>query len=49
VPMHTINLAGYQFSGSAGGANRHVHAGLTDASFKLIQLLEAGRNAAWPF
>jgi hypothetical protein len=49
VPLHTINLAGYQFSGTAGGPNRHIHAGLTDASFKLIQLLEAGRNATWPW
>jgi TROVE domain-containing protein/VWA domain-containing protein len=49
VPLHTVNLSGYQFSGTAGGPNRHVHSGLTDASFKLIQLLEAGRDANYPF
>lgn len=49
VPLHTINLAGYEFSGTAGGPNRHVYGGLTDASFKTLQLVESGREGVWPF
>ncbi len=47
VPIHVINLAGYKFSAMAGGPNRHEHAGLTDGSFKLISLLEAGKSQDW--
>lgn len=47
VPVHTINLSGYKFSAMAGGPNRHEHAGLTDGSFKLISLLEAGKSQDW--
>ncbi|GAA5007027.1 TROVE domain-containing protein [Kitasatospora paranensis] len=50
VPVYTWNLAGYR-AGQApsGGAHRHTFGGLTDAAFRLIPLLEAGRNAAWPW
>ena len=48
--MYTWNLAGYQLGHAPSGfANRHTFGGLTDAAFKMIPLLEAGRNAAWPF
>ncbi len=46
----TFNLGGYQQATFAtGSANRHEFGGLTDATFKAIPLLEAGRNADWPF
>jgi hypothetical protein len=52
VPVYTWNLAGYRYghgpSGSGSG-NRHVFGGLSDAAFGMIPLLEAGRNADWPF
>jgi hypothetical protein len=50
VPMYTFNLAGYRTGhGPSGSGTRHTFGGLTDATFKLIPLLEAGRDAAWPF
>lgn len=50
VPIYGFNLGGYQQAAYATGkANRHEFGGLTDATFKAIPLLEAGRNADWPF
>lgn len=50
VPIYGFNLGGYQQAAYATGkANRHEFGGLTDATFKLIPLLEAGQNATWPF
>lgn len=50
TPLYTWNLAGYRAGHSASGqANRHTFAGLTDQAFQMIALLEAGRNANWPF
>lgn len=50
VPLYTWNLAGYERGHAAsGGRNRHTFGGLTDQAFRMIPLLEAGRNAAWPF
>ncbi|MFJ8307493.1 MULTISPECIES: TROVE domain-containing protein [unclassified Streptomyces] len=50
VPVYTWNLAGYRVGhGPSGDANRHVFAGLTDAAFRMIPLLEAGRSANWPW
>ncbi|MGY1455598.1 TROVE domain-containing protein [Streptomyces sp. SS8] len=50
VPMYTWNLAGYRAGHApSGGANRHTFGGLTDAAFRMVPLLEAGRNAAWPW
>ncbi|MET3987462.1 TROVE domain-containing protein [Streptomyces sp. PvR034] len=50
VPVYTWNLAGYQVGhGPSGGANRHVFGGLTDAAFHMVPLLEAGRDARWPW
>ncbi|MFI6097169.1 TROVE domain-containing protein [Lentzea sp. NPDC051213] len=50
VPIYGFNLAGYQKAAYATGkANRHEFGGLTDATFRLIPLLEAGQNADWPF
>ena len=33
----------------SGSGNRHTFGGLTDQAFRMIPLLEAGRNAAWPW
>ncbi|WP_405012093.1 TROVE domain-containing protein [Kitasatospora sp. NBC_01539] len=50
VPVYTWNLAGYRAGHApSGGAHRHTFGGLTDAAFRLIPLLEAGRDAHWPW
>lgn len=50
IPLYTWNLAGYRIAhGRSGGDNRHTFGGLSDASFRLIPLLEAKRNAFWPW
>ncbi|MFD0657029.1 TROVE domain-containing protein [Thermocatellispora tengchongensis] len=50
VPVYTWNLAGYRFGhGPSGTQNRHTFGGLTDAAFQMIPLIEAGRNATWPW
>ncbi|RSN63731.1 TROVE domain-containing protein [Amycolatopsis sp. WAC 04182] len=48
--LYTWNLAGYQHGHSTSGhGNRHTFGGLTDQAFRMIPLLEAGRDADWPF
>ncbi|MFD4642268.1 TROVE domain-containing protein [Lentzea sp. NPDC058436] len=50
VPIYGFNLGGYQHAAYATGkANRHEFGGLTDATFRMVPLLEAGQNATWPF
>lgn len=50
VPIYAFNLAGYaQTAIESGTKNRHEMGGVTDATFKMIPLLEAGRNADWPW
>ena len=50
VPVYTWNLAGYKHGhGSSGTGNRHTFGGMSDAAFQMIQLLEAGRTATWPW
>ncbi|WP_392892732.1 TROVE domain-containing protein [Streptomyces sp. LN699] len=49
VPVYTWNLAGYQPAHGPGGPNRHTFGGLTDAGFRMIGLVEAGREARWPW
>ncbi|MFG1695549.1 TROVE domain-containing protein [Nonomuraea sp. NPDC049309] len=50
VPVYTWNLAGYRYGhGPSGEGDRHTFGGLSDAAFRLIPLVEAGRNADWPF
>ncbi|MFI6786815.1 TROVE domain-containing protein [Nonomuraea sp. NPDC050383] len=50
VPVYTWNLAGYQYGhGPSGERTRHTFGGLSDAAFRMIPLLEAGKNADWPF
>lgn len=50
VPVYGFNLQGYEHAAMpTGSGNRHEFGGLTDATFRLIPLLEAGQNADWPF
>lgn len=50
VPLYMWNMAGYKYGATpAGKSNRHTLGGLTDAAFRLIPLLEAGRDARWPW
>lgn len=50
IPLYTWNLAGYEHGHAPSGrGNRHTFGGLTDQAFRMLPLLEAGRNADWPF
>lgn len=50
VPLYGFNLGGYQHGAySTATPNRVEFGGLTDATFRTIPLLEAGRKAAWPW
>ncbi|MFE0518687.1 TROVE domain-containing protein [Streptomyces sp. NPDC058954] len=49
VPVYTWNLAGYSMGHAASGPHRHTFGGLSDAAFRLIPLVEAGREADWPW
>lgn len=49
VPVYTWNLAGYEYGHGPSGANRHTFGGLSDRSFSMIGLVEAGKNAHWPW
>lgn len=49
VPVYTFNLAGYRYGHPATKPNRIAFGGLTDQSFALIPLLEAGIDAKWPW
>jgi hypothetical protein len=42
------NFGGYKHGAMPSGlGNRHILGGLTDSAFRLIPLLEAGRDARW--
>jgi TROVE domain len=50
TPLYGFNLGGYRRTAfDAGTPNRIEFGGLTDATFRMIPLIEAGRNADWPF
>ncbi|MFF3390327.1 TROVE domain-containing protein [Streptomyces sp. NPDC002669] len=50
VPVYTWNLAGYRVGHApSGNGARHTFGGLSDAAFRMVPLLEAGRNADWPW
>lgn len=50
IPLYTWNLAGYERGHAPSGSrNSHTFGGLSDQAFRMIPLLEAGRNASWPF
>lgn len=48
--IYTFNLAGYGPAHMAvGERGRYEIGGLSDAAFRMVPLLEAHRNATWPF
>jgi len=51
VPIYTFDIAGYgRVDRASGKDGRYLFGGgLTDAAFKMLQLLEAGKDADWPF
>ncbi|MFF3419258.1 TROVE domain-containing protein [Streptomyces sp. NPDC002698] len=49
IPVYTWNLAGYRPAHGPAGPRRHTFGGLTDAAFRMAGLIEAGREAAWPW
>lgn len=50
VPIYVWNLAGYRVGMMpSGSGNNHVFGGLTDAAFRMIPLLESGRDGSWPW
>ncbi|WP_137991247.1 TROVE domain-containing protein [Streptomyces vilmorinianum] len=50
VPVYMWNMAGYREAAMpSGNGNRHALGGLTDAAFRMIPLLDAGRDARWPW
>lgn len=50
TPLYGFNLGGYPHTAfGAGAPNRIEFGGLTDATFRMIPLLESGRDAGWPF
>jgi hypothetical protein len=50
VPMYSFNLAGYAQSDlDTGKPNRHEFGGFTDNAFKMIPLLEQGKDQKWPW
>ncbi|WP_455361004.1 TROVE domain-containing protein [Streptomyces sp. SYSU K21746] len=50
IPVYTWNLAGYRAGHAPSGTpGRHTFGGLTDAAFRIVPLLEAGRHADWPW
>ncbi|MGW3267304.1 TROVE domain-containing protein [Streptomyces sp. NPDC001056] len=50
VPVYTWNLEGYRAGhGPSGSAHRHTFGGLSDAAFRMVPLLEAARDARWPW
>ena len=49
VPMYAWNLGGYSYGAMATGSNRYCLSGLTDASFGIMQRIESGFSAGWPW
>ena len=50
VPMYAFNMQGYKVTSiEAGAPNRYEMGGLTDATFRMLPWLEAGRNVGWPW
>jgi hypothetical protein len=50
VPLYGVNLGGYRPAAfDAGAPNRIEFGGLSDAMFRIVPLIEAGRDTAWPW
>jgi hypothetical protein len=49
-PLYVWDLGGYYYGAAhAVGGNRHLFGGFTADAFRLVPLLESGRDAAWPW
>lgn len=48
-PIYVWDLAGYAVSPIELGANRHLLAGFSDKCFAMMQILESGKDAGWPW
>lgn len=48
-PIYVWDLRGYGKANLDVGRGRYLFAGFTDAAFRLIPLLESGRDATWPW
>jgi len=50
TPVYMWNMAGYKPGAMPSGrSQRHTFGGLTDHAFRLVPLLESGRDADWPW
>jgi len=50
TPVYLWNMAGYKAGAMPSGkTGRHCFGGLTDHAFRMVPLLEAGRDATWPW
>lgn len=49
VPIYVWDLAGYGKANINTGAGRHLLSGFTDAHFRMIPILEQGRDQTWPW
>ncbi|MGW5173094.1 TROVE domain-containing protein [Streptomyces sp. NPDC004082] len=50
TPVYMWNMAGYKPGAMPSGkSGRHTFGGLTDAAFRMVPLLESGRDATWPW
>lgn len=49
VPLFTFNVSGYAPAVMETTRNRFALGGLTDVTFRLLPLLEAGLGASWPW
>lgn len=49
IPIHLFNLAGYAAAIAETKDNVYELGGLTDHTFKMIKMLEAGESGKWPW
>jgi TROVE domain len=49
VPIYAFNMAGYKPTPMETGSFRHELGGLTDRTFAMIPMVEAGQQSKWPW
>lgn len=49
IPIYAFNMQGYAPAMLETGSTRHELGGLTDHTFKMIPMIEAGTTAGWPW
>jgi hypothetical protein len=49
APIYSFDLGGYAATHIEDGPNRYTLGGLTDSTFKQIELLESGKDGVWPW